>query len=57
MALSQRYWIAGYGDVQAVIWDSHLAKYVGNGKGSFLVLDTWKEAEDVVAIMAQRVGA
>lgn len=55
--LSQRYWIAGYGDTQAVIWDSKLAKYIGNGKGSFQVMDTWAEAEDIVKIMAQRVGA
>lgn len=57
MALSQRYWIAGYGDTQAVIWDSKLAKYIGNGKGEFLRLDTWPEAEGVVADLVQRVGA
>jgi hypothetical protein len=42
---------------KCVIWDSKTGKYVGNGKGEFLRLDTWAEAEYVVDIMVQRVGA
>lgn len=56
--LSQRYWISHLENTdKAVIWDSTLGKYLGNGKDEFLTLDTWKEADGVVKIMPQRVGA
>lgn len=56
--LGQRYWISGLmNTTMCVIWDSKLGKYVGNGKGEFLRLDTWPEAEGVVADLIQRVGA
>lgn len=55
--LGQRYWISGLvNTTMCVIWDSKLGKYVGNGKGEFLRLDTWPEAEGVVADLIQRVG-
>lgn len=58
MTLSQRYWISGLmNTTMCVIWDSKLGKYIGNGKGEHLRLDTWAEAESVVDIMVQRVGA
>jgi hypothetical protein len=56
--LSQRYWISGLTNTEkCVIWDSKIGKYLGNGKGEFLTLDTWAEAEGIVKIMAKRVGA
>jgi len=57
MTLSQRYWITGYVGDSVVIWDSKLGKNLGDGKCGTLVLDSWAEAEDVVDIMAKRVGA
>jgi len=57
MELSQRYWITQYIGDSVVIWDSRLGRNLGNGKYGPLVLDCWAEAESVVDVMAQRVGA
>lgn len=55
--LTQRYWISGLENSdQCVIWDSKQVKYLGDGKGGFATFDTWAKAEEVVDIMAQRVG-
>lgn len=56
--LSQRYWISHLeGTDKCVIWDSKIVRFLGNGKGELLSLDSWSEAEDIVVEMAQRVGA
>lgn len=56
--LAKRYWVSGLeGTEKCVIWDSTLVKYLGDGKGGFATFDSWVQAEDVVEIMRERVGA
>lgn len=40
-----------------VIWDSVLQKFLGNGKDEMLNVDTHVQAQNIVSIMVQRVGA
>lgn len=40
-----------------VIWDSVLNKFLGDGKGEMLQVDSHVQAQSIVDIMVQRVGA